>query len=55
MPSKIVKQKNAKGFPHRLFPNQSAQDDICHVVSDQNTKIVSWPTELKRADLMHFP
>ena len=37
-------QKKAKELLHRLFPNQSDQDDKCQVVSDQNTKIVQEKT-----------
>ena len=45
MPSKKVMQKMAKELLHRMFLNHSDQDDICKVVSDQNTrKIVQGKT-----------
>ena len=44
MPSKKAMQKRVKELLHQLFPNQSDQDDICQVVSDQNTKTVQEKT-----------
>ena len=37
-------QKKAKEILHRLFPNQSDQNDLCQVVRYQNTKIVEEKT-----------